>query len=81
MSIVYIGLGLFIIIENGTVQKLFHFVFNITRLYDNYKSFGNFHSKYGGYFLNKIEMSLRIKWPLIKSIAKKLYILAKLKIE
>lgn len=27
MSIVYIGLGLFIIIENGTVQKLFHFVF------------------------------------------------------
>ncbi|PTE44416.1 cadmium transporter, partial [Staphylococcus epidermidis] len=24
---VYIGLGLFIIIENGTVQKLFHFVF------------------------------------------------------
>ena len=53
MSIVYIGLGLFIIIENGTVQKLFHFVFNITRLYDNYKSFGNFHSKYGGYFLNK----------------------------
>lgn len=53
MSIVYIGLGLFIIIENGTVQKLFHFVFNITRLYYNYKSFGNFHSKYGGYFLNK----------------------------